>query len=206
MKKGENFVLSAKWDLNIYVLNFDTANGVGKVDPLAFAYASEKELPSFIVEKEGYRLTGWSASGSDVVFEVGAAFNGGEMIDALGLSKYSNDEYTLRACWTPNEYVVRFDKNGGNGAQMADEDFVYDFEKSLPSNTYTKTGYLFDGWNDGNKVWHSGEKVKNLTSAHSAVITLFAEWKPIGYQIVFDGGIGEVYMEELYHPPIEIMM
>ena len=51
---------------------------------------------------------------------------------------------------------------------MADQAMTYDEAASLASNSYTKTGYTFTGWNtqgDGSgTAYGDGEKVKNPVS------------------------------------------
>lgn len=52
----------------------------------------------------------------------------------------------LYAQWTPIQYSVAFNSNGGVGS-MTGESFTYDVGKVLSSNTFTRTGYTFTGWN-----------------------------------------------------------
>ena len=198
LKKAEPFTLFAKWDLNMYAIYFDGEGGVGDTASFAFVNASEKELPRSSFEKEGYGFAGWNTSGSnEVEYEDGALVYGVDLISALGLSLYDNDSATLKAVWTPNKYVVRFDKNGGSGVQMADEEFVYDVEKVLTKNEYVKTGYVFAGWTYAQNVYADCAKVNNLTSEENAVVTLLAEWDPISYYIEFSAGNGEGDMQKV---------
>lgn len=96
-----------------------------------------------------------------------------------------------------NNYSVKFDSNAGNGT-MADQSFVYGTEQALTKNTFTKTGYTFANWNtesDGTGTKYSdGQVVKDLVESANGSITLYAEWKPIEYIVVFDanGGTGNV--------------
>ena len=109
---------------------------------------------------------------------------------------------TLYAHWAPN-YEVAFDKNGGQGSDMANQSFYYgEAAKALSTNTYTRsytvsydkveedatcsTGtsntssdYTFDGWataSNGNKVYNDGATVQNLSSTAGATVTLYAHW------------------------------
>ena len=97
----------------------------------------------------------------------------------------------------PNNYSVKFDSNAGNGT-MEDQSFVYGTEQALTKNTFTKTGYIFANWNtksDGTGTKYSdGQVVKDLIESANGSITLYAEWKPIEYIVVFDanGGTGNM--------------
>lgn len=86
---------------------------------------------------------------------------------------------TYYAKWTANGYTVKFDANGGTGNSIADKHFTYDDpSQSLPPNTYTRTNYIFIGWNtapDGSGDAFEDQKVKpNVTT--TGEITLYAHW------------------------------
>lgn len=84
---------------------------------------------------------------------------------------------TLYAQWTPISYSVVFDANGASGT-MADQTMTYDTASALTANSFTRSGYLFQGWNtsaDGSGTsYEDGPSVENLTSEDGATITLYA--------------------------------
>ena len=108
----------------------------------------------------------------------------------------ADEVITLYAQWIePIHYYVHFDANGGSGT-MSDQEFVFDtHKKPLSTNTFTRTGYVFRGWNtapDGSGTHYDDEEeVRNLSSIEDDVITLYAEWWKIKYSYqgdkVFDG-------------------
>ncbi|MDO5435303.1 MAG: InlB B-repeat-containing protein [Clostridia bacterium] len=104
---------------------------------------------------------------------------------------------TVYAKWTANSYTVAFDANGGSGS-MADESFVYDEEKALTDNEFTKTGYSFLGWSTNKTAasaeYPDGEKVINLTDEKDGTVTLYAVWGLNDYTVAFDanGGSGSM--------------
>ena len=74
----------------------------------------------------------------------------------------------------PNTYYVRYNPGDWTWV-MLDQEFLYDQEKELSVNTYTKEWLYFKEWTDW--VWHQYNdkaKVKNL--ATTWVIDLFAIW------------------------------
>lgn len=86
----------------------------------------------------------------------------------------------LHAKWTGINYQVAFDANEGTG-NMANEAFTYGAaEKALTTNTYTRSGYYFLGWNsnaDGSgTAYYNGKSVQNLTTIDGGIVTLYAQW------------------------------
>jgi len=100
---------------------------------------------------------------------------------------------TLYAKWTPIQYTIKFNANGGEGTMDA-LPVNYDEEKHLTTNSFTKTGYTFAGWKseDGTVTYSNGQTVKNLTSEPDEEVTLYAQWTANTYTVKFDanGGIG----------------
>lgn len=102
--------------------------------------------------------------------------------------KYINfDGQTLYAKRTPNNYRVNFNAAGGTGS-MASEDRVWDEgAKALSSNTFTRAGYIFKGWNSSSERAAAGavqysdaESVGNIGGAkeNGDEVTLYAVWAP----------------------------
>ncbi len=97
----------------------------------------------------------------------------------------------------PDTFTVAFDANGGSGSiesitKTENEEF------ELPTNTFTKTGFTFAGWNtkstpdESSKSYKDKEKIK-LTED----LTLYAQWEEIAkvfYTVKFDanGGTGDM--------------
>ena len=83
-------------------------------------------------------------------------------------------------------YSVKFNANGGTGT-MANESFTYGTAKALTANTFTRTGYTFQGWAtsaSGAKVYNDKQSVSNLTETSGAVVNLYAVWKSALYMVV----------------------
>ena len=73
-------------------------------------------------------------------------------------------------------FTVSFDANGGTGA-MDTQTFTSDISQPLTSNTFTRYGYLFDGWGvkDGESInkKYGDNEVISLTQN----LALFAMWR-----------------------------
>ena len=115
---------------------------------------------------------------------------------------------TLYARWNDNlknSYLVSYDPNEGNGS-MELEIFVMGQAKKLYENKFSRKGYIFTGWNldkNGQGVsFYNQAEVRNLTSIEGKVITLYAQWKPITYTIVFNPN-GGTYNSSYYFKGLE---
>ena len=97
---------------------------------------------------------------------------------------------TLYAYWTPISYMIRFEGNGSTDGSMKDMVCSYDKSYQLDVNQFTRTNYTYLGWNtdvNGNGTSYADQSaVKNITSVHGAVVTLYAQWKPNTYEVCFD--------------------
>ena len=99
---------------------------------------------------------------------------------------------TVTAGWRANAYQIAYYANGGSGT-MAATGCEYDKEGEIAPNGFTRSGYVFKGWateKNGEVVYQPGEKVKNLTSNDSGVVTLYAKWTPNSYTVDFNPGQG----------------
>ena len=106
------------------------------------------------------------------------------------------DVITLYAQWSmPTHYYVHFDPNGGTGT-MSNQEFLYNgSETTLSKNTFTRTNYVFKGWNtqpDGSGTHYDDEEeVLNLCNIDGDILTLYADWWKIEYShvgdAIFDG-------------------
>ncbi len=80
---------------------------------------------------------------------------------------------------TKPSYIIRYNNNGGSGS-LADQTIKYGVTENLRTNTFTKTGYKFIGWNtqaDGQGTSYTdSHSVSNLSSTNGDIITLYAQW------------------------------
>lgn len=130
--------------------------------------------PITVPSKTGYTFGGYYS---------GTNGSGTKYYEANGESARTwnlTSDTELHAQWTGISYQVAFDANEGTGS-MANEDFTYGAAaKALTSNTFTRSGYYFLGWNssaDGSGTqYYNGKSVQNLTTTDGGIVTLYAQW------------------------------
>ena len=119
--------------------------------------------------KTGYSFGGWFANKECT----------GDAVTTLGATEYYAD-ITLYAKWTANTYTVKFDANDGSGS-MIPQNFTYDQAQNLTTNSFTRKGYDFLGWNEDKEAttatYTDAQEVTNLTAEKNKEITLYAIWK-----------------------------
>ena len=183
--------LFAVWVKAEYTVSFNANGGTGTMDSVTHCEDLSYTLPDNAFTKTGYLFEGWATSST------GSA----QYLDKASVKDLSTqgNNVTLYAIWSPINYTIKFNSNGGEGT-MADMSMTYDVSKELTANTFTKTGYSFMGWGLGTT---SSEPVKyldkatvsNLKNTDGSTITLYAIWGANVYTVNFDANNGEGSMD-----------
>lgn len=109
---------------------------------------------------------------------------------------------TLYGKRIPNAYTVRFDGNGALGVPSS-VSAVYNENFSLPQDEPVRRGYIFKGWakekTGASLLYQPSESVSNLGGKkyNGEKVTLYAQWSPVTYKIIFDGAGGNGEMPEM---------
>ena len=112
--------MKATWTINQYTITFDSDGG-SEVASITADYKSTLTKPNDPT-KEGYTFAGWSPAFPETMPLNGAA---------------------LKATWTPNQYTITFDSDGGSEVASITADYKSTLTK--PADP-TKEGYTFAGW------------------------------------------------------------
>ena len=88
-------------------------------------------------------------------------------------------------------YHVDYDKNADSATgTMANQDMVVDRTYNLSANSFSRTGYDWNGWNssaDGSGTSYSNKQsVTNLTTTNGGTYTMYAQWNPHKYKVRFN--------------------
>lgn len=184
--------LYAVWSANTFTVKFDANGGENSMADAAVVYDSEVSLPASGFTRTGYTFIGWSTDANGETLLTDAEYD--------NLCTEDGDEITLYAIWSENSYTLRFEKNGGQGENIPATVYGYEDSVKLPSNVFTKAGYILSGWSleaDGEQVYANGETVKHLNADKDGTVTLYAVWTPVEYTVVFNAGSGDGSMDSL---------
>lgn len=180
-----NQTVTADLRANLYIITFNGNGGIPSVGAQTIEYDSVITTLANAT-REGYTFTGWNT----------AADGNGQAVIAP-YTYTTSDHITLYAQYTKNQYVVMFDKQGGNGG-INGVDAVFD--EPMPVKTLadapTKAGCTFQGYYA--EANGAGIKYYNadMTSAHNWDIaetaTLYAYFTGDEYTVTLDkqGGSG----------------
>ncbi len=177
-KDNGTVTLYAKWKPKTYTITYELNGGVNdESNPTSYT----PETPTIVLKsatKEGYVLAGWYKD-SALTSKVTRIFKG------------TAGNRTLYAKWEPLKYTIEYNGNNNTGGNTPSQtDLLYDQEYQLSGNKYTRTGYKFNGWNtkaNGKGTKYSSKStISNLTNENNGVVTLYAMWKPINYNITYE--------------------
>lgn len=201
----KSLTLYALWQINTYTLTLNKGTGAASFTG-AGTYNYGTQATSVATALPGYHLTQYegtiSTGGSDSIW---TSCNG-LASHTEKWDMYANRTITVHAA--PNTYIVTYDPNGGSGTIMPNSLATYNSDFITIQNTYQKTGYQFNGWNesadgtgvpwslDSNGVYEHGT---TWPWVYTYDITLYAQWKPNTYYIKYDSNGGSGSMENSTH-------
>ena len=168
--------LYAHWEVAKYYVRFD-GNGATNLEEMTvqpISFDVETPLSPNEYGKTGYTFTGWTNSAS-IHFADGAVVS--NLLDVAGTT------CTVYAVWSPNEYYIRFDPNGGEGTALLWTNRYDTATNCPPADTFTRSGYWkFSCWSntlDG-ATYAPGDaslNLTNLTAEPYATVVVNAVWE-----------------------------
>lgn len=183
----EDITLTARWRVN-FTIHFDANGGSGKMKDQFVAGDAAATLTKNAFTRTGYIFSCW-----EYTDEYGSTH---DLPNATPLDDLAPEEggqtLTLEAQWTPIQYAIAFQPNGGEGTMEPQERAYDDFDSTtLPDNTFARHGYTFLGWATapkGKVAFADGQDIPwNLTDKAGMVMNLYAVWQAETYTVVFDG-------------------
>ena len=161
VNNGRNIELFAKWELNVYTLEFDLAGGAAEGLPESYSVLDPiASLPE--ASKEHYTFLGWYTEEGQKVEALGT--------DLVGVTK-------LVAKFEANPYSLTYELNGGS---VEGNPETYTVEDEVVLAAPTKLGYKFLGWE------LNGAIVSKLEKGTSGNLTLVAKWEVEVFALEFD--------------------
>ena len=118
--------------------------------------------------RPGYTFLGW--------YKDAAGTAGNEFVPNANMESGT----TVYAKWTKDPITIVFNGNGNTGGSMTNQEVAYGSSITLNTNTYTKSGYTFIGWNteaDGSGTTYKDGATYNYTSPIDGdTLKLYAQW------------------------------
>ena len=189
-------VLWSEWEAKTYKVTLDNQGGSEAPASVDRVYGNYGANLSPLPTKEGYTFEGYYTEPNGA---------GTKYYDSTGLAtvqwKLDDEDVTLYANWTANDYSIVYDPNGGGSESKSQGGFIYGVATALKSLTelgFSRSGYSFAGWTadkdgttpetpiaDGGLV--TGVE---LNIASSGFARIYAQWQANEYTItyVLDGG------------------
>lgn len=163
---NDNTTVYAKWEKaapDEYTLTFET-NGGSKINALPVTANTTVDLSKYVPTKEGYAFAGW--------------YSNSKLTTAVTSLKLTADA-TVYAKWTPAQYTLTFETNGGSKITPfpVTADTAVDLTKYVP----TREGYTFAGWYSDSKLTSAVTSLKLTADA-----TVYAKWLPAQYTLTFE--------------------
>lgn len=184
----KDVTLYAQWKERTYTVKYDTGGGTPSTiaDKDNIKFDESGLLPTDMIKKEGYTLTGWNVQGTDTKVE-----NDTKYSDLV--TDYTIPEVTLEAQWSENTYTVKYDTNGGMPTAITDKTNVkFKDTGLLPADDPTRPGYTFEGWEAASNQVLDTTAYKALVADDTVKsVTLVAQWEAKEYTVKYDsnGGI-----------------
>jgi len=188
--------LTADWLVDTFSVKFHANTGEGAMPEQTFEYDEEKRFTLNSYFKLGFTFNGWN-SAADGQGE--KSYSDGELVKNLSL--INGETIDLYAQWLANTYSILFEANGGTGS-MNPLEMTYDKSKLLTENRFIKKGYQFINWNTAQNgqgtSYENQESVQKLTAVNGEQIPLYAQWKMIDYNVIFDSQGGSTISDQGY--------
>lgn len=190
---AENITLVAKWTPHKFEITFNNHNDTND-EILEVEYDGKlpnKTKPS----KYGYKFLGYYDS-EDGGMKYYSEDMGSEIIWNL------DKNITLHAQWEIYEHYIMFDSNEGQGEQPS---LKITYGSNLPTLSLipTKVGYVFSGYynTQNGKQYYSSDLTPQVTWDKEDNFTLYAQYEPINYYVVFDanGGTGKMDKQSIIY-------
>ncbi len=188
---SSNLDLYAQWNPISYSVAFNGNSGYGTMNNQTFTYDVAQKLKTNRFYKYNHVFTGWNTKADGT----GTSYENEETVS--NLSKTANETITLYAQWQRvQEYVtIHYDANGGEGT-IEDQSVHSSTSVTLEENVFTREGYTFTGWNtkaDGSGTSYSDQQV--ISQGFLLDVTLYAQWSPITYYVIFNANEGTGSMQ-----------
>ena len=175
-----------------YTVTVDPNGGSGTAKTYVGALSKDQtygtDSVGIYIEDPGYTRKAYESTGA-----ADAKDGSGNQYQYPFTLQTSSDK-TIYAQWKFNGLKIAYHANGGKGT-MSDTILAKGDTTTLTSNSFTRTGFTFNGWNT--KPDGKGTSYNNAQSVTpDSDLDLYAQWKGIPYTIKFDANTGSGSMDD----------
>jgi uncharacterized repeat protein (TIGR02543 family) len=160
----DNLSYTANWSLNTYHITYNLNGGINnKENPSTY----NVEFPDITLKnpsREHYVFAGWKDGSSKITW----------------INPKNAKDYVLTATWTPINYSISYDLNGGTGVNPTTHSAESD---SITLANPTKNGYTFDGWTGSNGSVTSNNVI--IEAGNTDNLSYTANWSLNTYSITY---------------------
>lgn len=144
-----------------YKVTFDTDGG-SQVPEVSIKKGDIISQPLYPT-KEGYYFLYWEKDGKEYDF-----------------NSPVNSDITLKAIWEAEEYIIKFNTNGGNHLS----DLIVKYGETIQVDTPVKENFVFDHWEKDGQYFDLNTPIKES-------MTLVASYEPIKHNVTIHYNNGE---------------
>lgn len=160
--------LTAQWKLKSYTVTYNTNGGTGTYANQTKEHGKALTLYTNEPTKAGYTFAGWLGS-DNATYQAGGTYT-------------ANADLTLTAQWTPANYTITYNLNGGT---VTGNPTGYTIESAaITLNNPTKTGYTFAGWTGTDLA--GAQMNVTIPTGSTGDRAYTATWTPVVYQISYN--------------------
>ena len=190
---------NSRYYLHTYATPHELTTQIGGHNP-SF-YIKESSSSSSLANVQSYwsattqTLTAAGTGNKKTLAHTGELVNNNLRFNSSDESGYTIIYFDEVGIWYELEQTLKYDGNGNTGGSAPAGTVYYNkgTNATAASNTYTKTGYHFTGWNTKANGTGTSYAAGATNVAMSSNITLYAQWTPNNYTVTFDknGGLSE---------------
>ncbi len=149
-----------------YTVTFNGNGGSNSTKTVYYGYTTT--FPTSAGSRTGYTLNNWGTSASG-----GTTYAKGATTPTITAAR------TFYALWTPNQYAVNYNANGGTSGSVTSQNRTYNTAMTIDANaTPTRQHYNFLGWADSDTATAPQYTTTYPASTSTSAITLYAVWVP----------------------------
>ncbi len=171
--------ISGQWKL-VYMWNIEYNLNGGKITNTVDRYTEGDAVDIDNPYRENFVFLGWVEKDGDTPV-TNYSFNNGK------------GHKTLTAVWQAGGFNIYYDLQGGKDSRKNPDAYLYTNDNILLNNP-TKTGYIFDGWEehsvaDGKiteEVLSPADTDRLIKKGSSGDKGFVAKWHPISYEIAYE--------------------